>query len=80
MPKCRCGWDSEEGGDHPCHGDGYKCKKPSQHLFYNPTVTALAGAQMKMVMYDTWSCAECWEKFKRLQAIQQVGEEEYKHS
>jgi hypothetical protein len=65
---CRCDWDGT--GDHPCHSNGYGCRKPAKERFYEPTIRyALAGAQLKMSVTQTWACDECWEKFsKQLEA------------
>jgi hypothetical protein len=65
MEACRCGHTTAE--QHPCHGDGYACKKDSKQRFYNPHIASLAGAQLKFEVKDTWACDDCWEKFtKRL--------------
>jgi hypothetical protein len=62
MNRCRCGHEGE--GEHPCHGDAYKCRKPSKQRFYNARHVALAGMQMKMEVSSTWACDECWKKFR----------------
>jgi len=63
--KCRCG--HETGGEHPCHGNQYRCRKPAIQRFVNQrTPYALAGTQMKFSAYDTWACDNCWEEFRKL--------------
>jgi hypothetical protein len=62
--KCRCGFDGN--GPHPCHNNGYSCRKPAAQRFYNPTPVALAGVQMKLEMSETWACDECWAGFRKL--------------
>jgi len=64
---CRCGHRLDSTDPHPCHGDEYRCKKPAKQYFYNPTLPALAGMQMKVTVVDTWACEECWEAFKAVQ-------------
>jgi hypothetical protein len=64
MSNCRCGY-KEGDAFHPCHGEAYKCRKPSQQYFYDPYLSPLSGAQMKFTMSDTWACPECWEDFKK---------------
>lgn len=61
---CRCG---HEGSDapHPCHGKGYGCRKPAEARFYNPSLVALAGVQMKMQVEGTYACDECWAEFSQ---------------
>ena len=60
---CRCGHAGE--GPHPCHGDGYACRKPATQRFYSTgRPFSLAGMQMKMSMADTWACDECWAAFR----------------
>lgn len=62
---CRCGWKGQ--GEHPCHGNGYTCRKPAQQRFYVPTMKfSLAGNQLKFSTAETWACDECWENFKKL--------------
>ena len=63
-PKCRCGWDGN--GEHPCHYNGYTCRKPAKQRFYNPQPVALAGMQPKLQVSESWACDECWEEFKVL--------------
>lgn len=58
---CRCGHDGT--GPHPCHGEGYSCRKPAKQRFYNPQLVSLSGVQMKVQVTDTWACDDCWEKF-----------------
>lgn len=67
---CRCGWDGE--GSHPCHYNGYACRRPAQRrLIGYPT--ALAGTQMKVGAYETFACDECWaEHLERLKVHTQV--------
>jgi len=60
---CRCGYDETDEAPHPCHGNGYACRKPAKHRFYNPELVALAGVQMKVQVTDTWACDECWAWF-----------------
>lgn len=62
MSACRCGWSGE--GDHLCHRCG---KRAGSLRFYNATAVALAGAQLKFQVSDTWGCDECWEAFKKQQ-------------
>lgn len=59
---CRCGFSGE--GSHPCHNNGYTCRKPATQRFYNARPVALAGVQMKLQADETWACDECWEGFK----------------
>ena len=61
MNPCRCGYNGE--GDHPCHGNGYACRKPATRRFYSPRMVGLAGMQFKVQMTDTWACDECWQAF-----------------
>lgn len=63
MSTCRCGHDST--GDHPCHGNGYECRKPAKRRLYNPRPVGLAGVQMKLQVSDTWACDECWAAFQQ---------------
>lgn len=61
---CRCGWDGT--GEHPCHGFRYQCRRPAKARFYEPHRRySLAGAQAKASMVETFSCDECWERFKK---------------
>ena len=62
MSTCRCGHSGD--GPHPCHNDGYTCRKPATQRFYGAHLTCLAGMQMKYGMHDTWACDDCWAKFK----------------
>ncbi len=57
---CRCGHDG--AGAHPCHANGYQCRKPAKQRFVT-RVAALAGAQAKFAASDTWACDECWTAF-----------------
>lgn len=63
MSTCRCGYNGE--GDHPCHGNGYRCRKTAKRRFYNPQPVGLAGLQMKLQVSDTWACDECWAAFQQ---------------
>lgn len=63
---CRCGHPTGSTAPHPCHMDGYTCRKPATQRFYNPTPSALAGMQMKLAVSETWACDRCWEGFKAL--------------
>lgn len=63
---CRCGFIESTSEPHPCHANGYLCRKPAKQHFYVPGNFALAGAQMKVSASDTWACNECWEKFAKL--------------
>ena len=45
---------------------GYECRKPAVRRFYNAEAVALAGAQLKLQVTDTWACDECWETFRVL--------------
>lgn len=54
---CRCGFTGE--GAHPCHSNGYRCRKPSQQRL-QAYPTALAGYQMKVGVHVTYACDECW--------------------
>lgn len=58
---CRCGHDGE--GEHPCHANGYQCRKPAKRRFI-ASPAALAGVQLKLAATDTWACDECWLAFK----------------
>ena len=64
--RCRCGHDGRQNTDHPCHGNGYACRKPAQRCFVvaNPT-QSLAGMQLKFGAYSTWACDECWEMYRK---------------
>lgn len=62
MDSCRCGYDGT--GHHPCHGQGYTCRKPAKQRFYNARPAHLAGMQMKLSVDDTWACDACWDEFK----------------
>lgn len=59
--KCRCGHQGDEV--HPCHADGYQCRKPAEQRFYNARPVALTGVMMKLEMTETWACDECWKRF-----------------
>lgn len=63
--KCRCGHTGD--GPHPCHADGYSCRQPATaRLIPMPLGTgALAGAQMKLTVYETYACDVCFEKHRR---------------
>lgn len=61
---CRCGY--EGSGLHPCHGKAHTCRKPASQRFYALRLVALAGAQMKLGMSETWACDECWQVFQEL--------------
>lgn len=66
---CRCGWDGQ--GDHPCHGNGYRCRQPAKARYYEPHLNySLAGAQMKMSMAQTFACDACWDEFREKQKEQ----------
>lgn len=62
---CRCGYDDKDGGPHPCHGQGYTCRKPATQRFYGLRPVALAGASMKFGASETWSCDSCWAEYER---------------
>lgn len=63
MSPCRCG-HMPNGGDHPCHGGGYTCRRPAKQRFYVPNPNAsLAGMQVKFSMSETWTCDTCWVRF-----------------
>ncbi len=67
MEKCRCGFDKSSQESHPCHAEGYSCRKPAEQRFYMPHSNfALAGYQMKASVSETWACDGCWAKFVRL--------------
>ena len=61
--KCRCGHEGNK--EHPCHGKGYICGKPSIQRFYNAKPATLAGSSMKFDVMETWACDECWEAFSK---------------
>lgn len=61
LKNCRCGYDGD--GSHPCHGNGYSCRKPATQRFITYPAS-LAGMQLKFAAYDTWACDECWEDYK----------------
>lgn len=63
MNQCRCGHSGD--GPHPCHGNGYACKKPSSQRFI-VTNASLSGVQTKFGTYQTWACDECWEDYKKI--------------
>lgn len=58
---CRCGHTGSE--PHPCHGDGYRCRKPALRRFTQTGPHALAGMQLKFSMRETWACDECWAAY-----------------
>lgn len=62
---CRCGHEQTSTDPHPCHADGYRCRKPATRRFYGVQAVALAGAQMKYGASETWACDECWAEFKQ---------------
>lgn len=62
--RCRCGHTNGSTDPHPCHMDGYTCRKPATQRFYNPTMSALAGMQLKFTVAETWACNSCWDGFK----------------
>lgn len=67
---CRCGYkgdgtDGNGDADHPCHANGYSCRRPAKpRLYQSGNLASLAGVQLKFSMQDTWACDECWEAFK----------------
>lgn len=64
---CRCGFvDNNTGQSHPCHYANYTCKKPATRRFFGANQASLAGMQMKLSAYETWSCDDCWEKAKQI--------------
>lgn len=65
MPKlCRCGHDEESSDPHPCHYNGYTCRKPAKARMYVPTMLfSLAGVQTKVSAIRTWACDEHWAVF-----------------
>lgn len=62
MSACRCGHDGD--GPHPCHGEGYTCRKSATRRLYNLRPVALSGMQAKLGADETWACDECWQKFQ----------------
>lgn len=59
MNTCRCGYTGE--GPHPCHGQGYTCRRPAtRRLYEQPAPYSLAGMQPKISAVETWACQECW--------------------
>lgn len=58
---CRCGYDGT--GPHPCHGQGYTCRRPATQRIYNQRPAHLAGVQLKLSVDITWACDDCWAKF-----------------
>ena len=44
---CRCGWTGD--GPHPCHADGYQCRKPAERRDHDLLATT-----------STWACDACW--------------------
>ena len=61
--ECRCGWNGM--GEHPCHNNGYTCRKPAKIRFISTGPVALPGMQLKVGAYDTYACDECWREFSR---------------
>jgi hypothetical protein len=61
--QCRCGHDGQ--GPHPCHARGYTCRQPAKQRFYSPKFVALAGAQVKLQVRETWACDPCWQNFEK---------------
>lgn len=61
---CRCGHPNDSADPHPCHGDGYTCRKPAKQRFYGASLVCLAGVQMKVGVHESWACDECWERFR----------------
>ena len=59
---CRCGY-VEGTGPHPCHYNGYTCRKPATFRLYGLYLPCLAGVQMKLGASGTWACAEHWSSF-----------------
>jgi hypothetical protein len=64
MKTCRCGFIGEDT-DHPCHGHNYTCSKPGIPRFAVTGPANVAGNQMKMSAYQTFSCDECWEAYQK---------------
>lgn len=64
MTRCRCGYDGN--GPHPCHGNGYTCRKPAQQRLCSPRFVSLAGNQMKLGVTETWACDACWAEWLKL--------------
>lgn len=67
--QCRCGWDGQ--GAHPCHADGYTCRKPATRRFYTPTpgkapYAQVPGVQIKLQLAETFACDECWAKAQKI--------------
>jgi len=60
---CRCGHTGTD--PHPCHGNGYQCKRPAKQRFYNVTTVALSGMQMKLQVNDTFACDICWKEWSK---------------
>jgi len=63
---CRCGYLGPDAAEHPCHWGGYTCKKPGSLRFYSLDLVSLAGAQMKVPVFDTYACKEHWTEFLNL--------------
>lgn len=66
MTTCRCGYVGNDTG-HPCHGNGYTCKKLAKFRLYAQPgqLGSLAGAQTKLSMVSTWACDDCWAGWQR---------------
>jgi hypothetical protein len=65
---CRCGHQMNSNDHHPCHWAYYTCRKPAKELFIpqdNPPAS-LAGVQMKLSGYITYSCPEHEKEYKKL--------------
>lgn len=75
MNNCRCGYNTSNDY-HPCHGNGYTCKKPAKPRFYNPKLVALAGVQTKFQVSETYACDDCWENFSKV--VKQMEETQNK--
>jgi hypothetical protein len=63
LEQCRCGHAGD--GVHPCHWNGYACRKPAKRRFYALPMGSysLAGCQPKVAASETWACDECWRAY-----------------
>ncbi len=65
MSTCRCGHDTSSDEPHPCHGNGYTCKKPSRRYFYQMKPFGSSKYSFVYSARDTWACEECWAWYQK---------------
>ena len=63
--RCRCGHPSKSTDPHPCHANGYTCRRHAKQRFYPAMLASLAGVQMKIAVHESWACDECWAEFQK---------------